>query len=146
MNSTIPTNHHRLLAAWATVPACQTHNGDADWFPAVDISENGEEYLFEIDLPATKPEDIQVVVEEDGLYISGERPQPWQENKKWLRVERPHGRFERRFVLPDDASRVEISSAFSGDVLELHVRKVKPAVREPPSGKPSLALKLRSAT
>ena len=85
----------------------------------------------EIDLPETKPEDIRVVVERDGLFISGERPEPWQANKTCLRVERPHGYFERRFTLPDDASRAEINSVFKQSVLELHVRKVGPLAQNP---------------
>lgn len=72
-----------------------------------------------------------MVVERDGLFISGERPKPGQENKKCLRVERPHGYFERRFALPDDASRVEINSVFEESVLELHVRKVRPLKQNP---------------
>ena len=131
MNAMTTDSGHRLLAPLATIPACQRSNGEADWFPPVDILEDAEEYLFKIDLPEMKPEDIRVAVEGDGLFISGERPNPWQENKKCLRVERPHGYFERRFALPDDASREEIDSAFEQSVLELRVRKVRPLVQNP---------------
>jgi len=117
---------HYPLAPLATIPACQRSNGEADWFPPVDILEDADEYLFKIDLPAVKPEAIRVVVERDGLFISGERPEPGQEDKKCLRVERPHGYFERRFALPEDASRAEIDSVFEEAVLELRVRKVRP--------------------
>ncbi len=137
MNTMTPDRYQRLLAPLATIPADQVCNGEADWFPPVDILDDAEEYLFKIDLPEMKPEDVRVVVERDGLFISGERPKPWQEDKKWLRIERPHGYFERRFALPDDASRVEIKSLFNYSVLELHVRKVRslmqnPAITDPP--------------
>ena len=141
-----PASSHRLLAPLATIPACQEWNGEADWFPPVDILEDAEEYLFRIDLPETKPEDIRVVVEGDGLFISGERPEPWQANKTCLRVERPHGYFERRFALPDDASRVEINSVFKESVLELHVRKVRPLAQNPPMANTPPRLKLASAS
>ena len=131
MKAMTPASSYRLLAPLATIPACQEKNGDADWFPAVDILEDADEYLFKIDLPETKAEDIRVVVEQDGLFISGERPEPWQENKTCLRVERPHGYFERRFALPDDASRAEVNSVFKESVLELHVRKVRPLAQNP---------------
>ena len=131
MNIMTPDSYHRPFAPLATIPACQRSNGEADWFPPVDILEDAEEYLFKIDLPEMKPEDIRVAVEGDGLFISGERPNPWQENKKCLRVERPHGYFERRFALPDDANRVEINSVFKESVLELHVRKVRPLKQNP---------------
>ncbi len=72
-----------------------------------------------------------MTTDRDGLFISGERPKPGQENKKCLRVERPHGYFERRFALPDDASRVEIDPVFEESVLQLRVRKVRPLVQNP---------------
>ncbi len=145
MNNVPPNGNHRLLAALATIPACQTCNGEADWFPPVDILEDAEEYLFKIDLPNVRPEDIRVVIERDDLFISGERADPWHENKRCLRVERPHGYFERRFALPDDASRVEIEPLFKECVLELHLRKVSPftpaqTTVAPPANPPKLKL------
>ena len=49
----------RLLAPLATIPACQTRKGEADWFPPVDILEEAEHYLFKVDLPEVKPADIR---------------------------------------------------------------------------------------
>jgi len=146
MNATTPASSDRLLAPLATIPACQTWTDEADWFPAVDILEDAEEYLFRIDLPETKPEDIRVVVEQAGLFISGERPEPWQENKTWLRIERPHGYFERRFALPEDASKAEINSIFKEGILEVHVRKVRLVVLNPPTANTPPRLKLASAS
>ncbi len=137
-----PNNHHRLLAPLATIPACQRRDREADWFPPVDILEDSEEYLFKIDLPETKPDQIRVVVERDGLFISGERPEPECESKKCLRVERPFGYFERSFALPDDASRVGIETVLRESVLELRVRKVKPFTQSPPPGPMASKLKI----
>jgi len=127
----------RPLAPLEMIPACQRCGGEADWFPPVDIVEDAEEYLFTLDLPEMKPEDIRVVVEREGLFISGERSRAWQQNRKFLRIERPRGFFERRFALPDDASRMEIKPVYKESVLELHIRKVKPLMR---SARPTDAL------
>jgi HSP20 family protein len=141
MNAMIFGSAQRLLAPLTTIPACQQRNGEADWFPPVDILEDGEEYLFRVDLPGTKAEDITIVVERDDLFISGERPEPWQANMTCLRVERPHGHFERRFALPEDASQVEIDSTMSDSVLEVRVRKVRPRLQPPaPDAPPRLRL------
>ena len=145
MNTMTPASSDRLLAPLATIPACQEWNGEADWFPPVDILEDAEEYLFRIDLPGTKPEDIRVVVEGDGLFISGERSEPWLENKTCLRVERPHGHFERRFALPGDAQRAEINSVLNASVLEVHVRKARSLAKNPPVASTPPRLKLVSA-
>ena len=135
MNAMKPASRDRLLAPLATIPASQVSDGDIDWFPPVDILEDAEEYLFRIDLPGTKPENVQVVVEGDGLFISGDRPEAEWENMRCLRVERPRGHFERRFALPDDASREEIDSKSNESVLEVHVRKVRTLVQNSATGK-----------
>jgi HSP20 family protein len=144
MNTTTPGTHDRLLAQLAAIPACQESFEEADWFPPVDILEDTEEYLFKIDLPDVKAENIQVTVEEDRMVISGERPNPWLADRKHLRVERPHGHFERRFALPDDASRQEISTLFAENVLEVHVRKVSPPAETPVATSAPPRLKLHS--
>ena len=146
MNAMTPGTRNRLLAQLATIPACQISNAEADWFPPVDILEDAEEYLFKIDLPEVKPENLQVAVEGDVLVISGERPNPWQDDRKHLRVERPHGYFERRFALPDDASTVDISTLFAESVLEMHVRKLSPSLPTPVAASAPPRLKLRSVS
>jgi len=131
MNTTMLNPHERLLAPLATIPACQHPDREADWFPPVDILEDQREYVFKVDLPDVPPENVQIVVEGEGLFISGQRPKPSAENQTFLRIERPHGYFERRFALPDDASRVEIESLLNGSVLELHVHKIVPQPSPP---------------
>jgi len=143
MNATMNNPRERLLAPLATLPACQHPNGEADWFPPVDILEDHREYVFKIDLPDVPPENVQVVVEGDGLFISGERPKPSAENQTFLRIERPHGYFERRFALPDDASREGVESMLDGSVLELHVRKVVPLASPPAPTNTAPRLRIR---
>jgi HSP20 family protein len=148
MNNTATENTdspatHRLLAPLALIPTRQMSNGEADWFPAVDIIEDADEYLFRIDLPEVEPEAIQVTVEGGGLLVSGQRPEPWTDAKRYLRIERPHGHFERRFELPEDASPYDMDSALERGVLELHVRKVRVEAEEPAPGNTPPRLKLR---
>jgi HSP20 family protein len=146
MNTTMLNPHDRLLAPLATVPACQHPDSEAYWFPPVDIIEALQEYVFKIDLPEVPPENVQIVVEGDGLFISGVRPKPFAQDQTFLRIERPHGYFERRFALPDDASRVEIESVLNGSVLELHVHKVVlvPAPPAPTNAPPRLRIRRTS--
>ena len=108
---------------------------DTDWFPPVDILGDAVEYVFKIDLPDVPPENIRVYVEQDDeLVISGERPPPSLTDQECLRIERPHGHFERRFALPEDSSKADIEPLFKECVLELHVRKfgqVNPVTENP---------------
>ncbi len=141
--------HNRLLAPLATTPACQQSRDGVDWFPAVDILEDADEYLFRIDLPEMEPGAVQVTVEDGGLLVSGERSQVGAGAKKCLRIERAHGHFERRFALPDDANQREISSTLDKGVLELHVHKINGSQRKlpelaPPNTPPRLKLRMAS--
>ena len=113
-------------ASLNAVPACQRRVADTDWFPAVDVSDTGEEYLFEFDLPGLKLEDIQISRDDAALYLNGER-KTRRCGGESLRVERPAGTFERRLVLPADACSEEIHAILQDGVLELHVpRKLPP--------------------
>ena len=92
----------QFLAALNAVPACQRRVADTDWFPAVDVSDPGEEYLFEFDLPGLKLSDIQISRDDAALYLNGER-KTRRCGGESLRAERPAGVFVRRLVLPADA-------------------------------------------
>ena len=110
-------------------------NGDgdltlADWSPQVDIIEDEKEYLVKADLPEMKKEEIKVNLENGVLSISGERKSEKEEkNKKFHRIERSFGRFERTFTMPDDADASKIAAEFKNGVL--HVRLPKSTTAKP---------------
>lgn len=112
------------MASLVAVPACQSRDGDTDWFPAVDLTETGREYVFEVDLPGLKPGEVQVRVDSDELSISGQR-MPRHQGGKNVRVERPSGAFVRHLPLPQDADG-EINATFHDGVLELRVPRAHP--------------------
>jgi len=120
----ISNNRNLFVASLNAVPACQTREGDTDWFPAVDVTEAGQEYVFEVDLPGLKPEEMQVRADTDGLFISGQRV-PRHQGGKRVRVERPSGAFVRKLPWPPDAHG-EIHAIFRDGVLELHVPRACP--------------------
>jgi len=122
------SNHDRspFLASLNTVPVCRRRVADTDWFPAVDVSDTGDEYLFEFDFPGLKLEEIQISRDDTALYLSGER-KTLRYGGTSLRAERPAGTFLRRLVLPADACADEIHALLQDGVLELHVpRKLPP--------------------
>ena len=96
----------------------------ADWSPEVDIIEDEKEYLVKADLPEMKKEEIKVQVEDGVLSISGERKTEKEEKgKKFHRMERSYGRFERSFTLPDDADGGKVSAEFKEGILKVHLPK-----------------------
>ena len=126
MNSA--NNRNLFVVSLNAVPACQMQDGDTDWFPPVDVTEARQEYVFEVDLPGIKPEEIQVRADTEGLFLKGQRVTQHQRGKR-VRVERPSGAFVRRLPWPPDAHG-EIHAILSDGVLELHVARACP-VSEP---------------
>lgn len=106
----------------------------ADWSPAVDVQETPEAYVVSAELPDVKREDVKVTVDNGVLMLSGERRQEKEEKgKKFHRVERSFGRFERSFALPDAIDDQKITATFKDGMLHLMVPKTtqaKPATRE----------------
>jgi HSP20 family protein len=105
-----------------------------EWAPLVDISEDDKEYLIKADLPEVKKEDVKISVHEGVLAISGERKYEKEEKgKKYHRVERAFGRFERSFSVPEDSEEDKVSAEFKDGVLKVHLpksAKSKPKDRE----------------
>jgi HSP20 family protein len=96
----------------------------ADWSPQVDITEDDQEYLVKTDLPEIKKDDVKVIVENGILSISGERKSEKEEKKKrYHRIERSYGSFERSFTLPENAEGTKVSAEFKEGVLKVHLPK-----------------------
>jgi HSP20 family protein len=110
-------------------------NGDTtlpDWSPRVDISEDDKEYLVKADLPEMKKEDVKVSMEDNVLSISGERKAEKEEkNKKFHRIERSYGTFQRTFTLPEDTDAKKIAAEFKDGVLKVHLPKIPVAKPKP---------------
>jgi HSP20 family protein len=117
-----------LFGGFPTFPLRFPKNGDRfkmpDWSPLVDIIEDDREYLFKADLPEMRKEDVKVTIENRVLYISGERKTEKEEKKrKFHRLERFFGTFERTFTVPEDADTTKILAEFHDGVLQVHLPK-----------------------
>ena len=96
----------------------------ADWVPAVDIQETDGEYLVKADLPEVKKEDMAVEFRDGILCVRGERHQEKEEKgKKFHRIERAYGRFERRLGVPAEVDVPKVSAEFKDGVLKVHLPK-----------------------
>lgn len=113
---------NRLFNHWGD----ESTGATAGWTPNVDIQEFADRFRLFVDLPGVDPNDVEITLDNSVLTVTGERTMPAvQEGEKVLhrRSERGHGRFHRRFTLPDtvDAERVEATD--KNGVLEISIPK-----------------------
>jgi HSP20 family protein len=99
-----------------------------EWSPLVDIAEDEKEYLISVELPQVQKNDVKVTVEGGTLIIAGERrAQKEEKGRKFHRVERQYGRFERNFSIPENALSGEVKAEFKDGVLNVHLAKSEKA-------------------
>ncbi len=116
----------RLASMFGGEGASLASFGEADWHPAVDVAEDDDAYLITADLPEVTKEDAQVRVKDGVLTISGERKRETEEgdkNKKFHRVERSYGKYERSFRVPDNVDPQAIKADFKDGVLKVTLPK-----------------------
>lgn len=96
----------------------------AEWAPAVDVQETDGEYLIKADLPEVKKEDVRVELQDGMVCLRGERKQEKEEKgKKFHRIERAYGQFERRLALPSEVDPQKVAAEFKDGVLKVHLPK-----------------------
>ena len=97
---------------------------NSHWRPNVDIKEEAERFVLYADIPGVDPKDIQVTMEKGILTVKGERnTETKAEGQQFSRLERSHGVFERRFVLPESADAEKVEARGKHGVLEVSVPK-----------------------
>jgi HSP20 family protein len=119
----------RLFGSGPALPGKEQALLPTEWMPQVDITETEKEFLVKAELPEVKKEEVKITVENGVLSITGERKLEKEEKgKKYHRIERAYGRFERSFTLPEGTEPTKVTSAFKEGVLTVHVPKCPQAV------------------
>ena len=74
---------------------------EPSWEPPTDVLETDREVLILVALPGVDPDEVEAMIDQDALVISGRRVLPAElRNARIHRLELPQGRFERRIPLP----------------------------------------------
>jgi len=99
----------------------------ASWIPAVDIHEYADRFELYVDLPGIDPSTVELTLDGGILTLTGNRLE--QEASKRggephsRRIERGHGQFHRRFVLPDTADGEKVNATGKNGVLTVTIPK-----------------------
>lgn len=92
--------------------------------PQVDISADKNQYEISVDLPGLNDVDVHLELQENILTIRGEKEEVSEnEDKKFYRVERHYGSFQRTLALPDDADADAIKADMKQGVLKISIPK-----------------------
>ena len=94
----------------------------------VDVWENGDNYVFNADLPGLTKEEVKVQVLDNNLTISGERKVLSGIGEvKWHKKERSSGSFKRSFAIPAGINLEGIKAKFDNGVLTVTFPKEETA-------------------
>ena len=116
--------HDDINRAFSDWGVNETNGATSDWVPPVDVEEYVDRFEIFVDLPGVAAKDVEITLEAGVLTLSGQRPavRP-QELISRHRRERGHGRFYRRFILPDTVDADRVKAAERNGVLEITIHK-----------------------
>ena len=96
----------------------------ADWIPPADVAEYKDRFVLKFDVPGVDVSAIDITLDQGVLTISGQREQEATEaGAERTRVERPQGRFHRRFTLPDTVDAAAVRATGRNGILEVTIPK-----------------------
>jgi HSP20 family protein len=94
------------------------------WAPAVDIYETDQAIELKADLPDLDAKDVDVRVEDNMLFLKGERKfEKDIKEENYHRIERSYGSFSRSFSLPQGIATDKISADYKNGVLKITLPK-----------------------
>lgn len=91
----------------------------------VDVAAEGDEYVVTAYVPGINAEEISIEILEDVVEISGEFATMQDEEVRYLRRERPTGKFTRRLRMPHDLDAEQAKAEVNNGVLTLRVPKAE---------------------
>ena len=92
--------------------------------PAVDIYEDGQKLALTFEVPGIKPEDVDVRVENNTLFVKGERSFSSEaKEENFRRIERRFGSFVRSFTLPQTVDTEHVNAHAENGVLVIELPK-----------------------
>ena len=101
-----------------------TSAATADWIPQADIEEYADRFVLKLDVPGVELEAVEITLDNGLLSLSGERAKDAAgKDVQRSRVERPHGRFHRRFTLPDTVDAAGVRATGRNGIVEVTIPK-----------------------
>jgi len=101
----------------------------AAYAPAFEVKETKDSFVFRVDLPGVKEQDVQVTTTGNRLTITGKREGEKEEKEDtYYTYERSYGSFTRVFTLPEQADLAHVKAELKGGELTVVIPKTAEAV------------------
>lgn len=99
--------------------------------PAVNISEDDNNYQLTMAAPGMKKADFKVDIDGNTLIVSSEKESSKEEqSKRFSKKEYGYSSFSRSFAIPEDANREKIDAHYEDGILKLTIPKKEEAKRK----------------
>jgi HSP20 family protein len=96
--------------------------------PAVNISENEQNYHVKVAAPGLKKEDFKISLEDEMLTISTSNKEEHSEkDERFTRREFSFSSFSRSFNLPDNINKDAIQASYENGIMNIVIPKKEPA-------------------
>jgi HSP20 family protein len=90
--------------------------------PAVNITDNQNEYIVSLAAPGCKKDDFKIDLEGNMLTISSEKEESKEEKEaRYTRKEYNYSSFSRSFTLPEEINREKIDAVYEDGLLKLRL-------------------------
>lgn len=115
---------NRVFDSQAAANGATDSSATADWIPPADVAEYKDKFVLRFDVPGVSVGAIDITLDQGVLTVSGQREQEAaQGDVERSRLERPQGRFHRRFTLPDTVDAAAVHAAGRNGILEVTIPK-----------------------
>jgi HSP20 family protein len=95
-----------------------------DWYPSIDLKEEGNKYLVDADVPGVNEADLDIDFHDNILTIKGETKNETKKNEAgYVCVERSQGAFRRDIYLDKEVDKDSIKADLRNGVL--HIEMIK---------------------
>ena len=96
------------------------------WYPAADIYETKDDYVFKLEVPGLSKDDINIECNGNTLSIKGEKKEEKEvEKENYHRIESYCGTFSRSFNLPKNVDPNKTNANMKDGILELRIAKAE---------------------
>ena len=115
---------NRVFDTQAAANGGADSSATADWVPPADVAEYKDRFVLKFDVPGVNVSAIDITLDQGVLTISGQREKEAADAAiERTRLERPQGRFHRRFTLPDTVDAATVRATGSNGILEVTIPK-----------------------